>query len=59
MPKLLTSEEILAEFKISPRTLRRWLASSDFPKPVRCGRSRRWFEADLRAYLAARKAEAA
>ena len=55
MPKMLTSAEVLTVFKCSPRTLRRWLASSDFPKPIRTGRSRRWYEKDIVAYLAKRE----
>ncbi|WP_209691854.1 helix-turn-helix domain-containing protein [Agrobacterium tumefaciens] len=58
MPALLTSEEILSTFKVSPRTLRRWLTASDFPRPIKTGRSRRWFAADIEAYLNAKKYEA-
>lgn len=58
MPKLLTSEEILAVFKVSPRTLRRWVRDGSFPKPVRTGKAKRWFEQDVADYLA-RQREAA
>lgn len=58
MPLLLTSEEILATFKVSPRTLRRWVAKSDFPKPLKTGLSRRWYASDVAAYLEAKKSAA-
>ena len=58
MPRLMTSDEILNAFKVTPRTLYRWLKATDFPKPIKTGRSRRWFAADVEAYLS-RKQEAA
>lgn len=51
MPKMLNSGEILSVFKVTPRTLHRWIKGTDFPKPIKTGRSRRWFAADVDAYL--------
>jgi predicted DNA-binding transcriptional regulator AlpA len=55
MPKLLKYEDILSVFKIAPRTLRRWVAESDFPRPIRVGKSRRWYEADIVAYIQSKR----
>ncbi|MFB9953414.1 helix-turn-helix transcriptional regulator [Rhizobium puerariae] len=62
MPKLLTSEDIVSEFKITPRTLHRWISEGRFPTPLRVGKGRsrrRWYEADVIAFLDAKKQGAA
>lgn len=59
LPKILTTKEVIDEIKVSPRTLDRWLAASEFPAPFRIGRARRWFADDVHAYLKARKSEPA
>ncbi|MGO6758818.1 helix-turn-helix transcriptional regulator [Rhizobium ruizarguesonis] len=55
LKKMLKPSEVIAELKVSPRTLDRWLAKSNFPEPIRIGRAHRWYERDVQAYLEARK----
>jgi excisionase family DNA binding protein len=44
---LLTIDEVAAMFKLDERTIRRHVASGEFPKPVRVGRTVRWRRCDL------------
>jgi predicted DNA-binding transcriptional regulator AlpA len=44
---LLTIEEVAAMFKMDERTIRRHVATGEFAKPVRVGRSVRWRRCDL------------
>lgn len=53
MPDLLTTEDLLAQLHISPKTLNRHIARGLLPAPLRIGRRRYWeadrFELALRA----------
>jgi len=55
MDRYLSIPTIAKALDTPPRTVRRWLSSGRLPGGVRIGRAWRVHEADLRAYLDARR----
>lgn len=53
---LLTLKEVAVRLRVCPRTIQREIAEGRFPSPIRIGRSVRFLETDLDAYLASLKA---
>jgi prophage regulatory protein len=50
--KLLTEREVAQILSISTRTLRRWIAEGDAPRPIQMpGRDPRWREKDVEAWI--------
>lgn len=49
--ELLTTAELAAELKVSPRTLQRWRAEGSGPPMVRVGRGVRYRRRDVNAWL--------
>jgi prophage regulatory protein len=47
----LTAEAIAEKLGVSTRTLWRWIQEKIFPKPIKIGRSTRWLESDVVAYI--------
>ena len=54
MDDLLTQHQAALRLWLSERTLERWRVSGTGPRFVRCGRSVRYREADLEAWITAR-----
>ena len=50
-PVLLAADEVAAMLGVSERTLWRLLSAGKVPKPVRFGRSTRWREAEVKAWI--------
>ena len=58
LPQLVRLADLCEMFSVSPRTIARWLASGDFPKPVRIGlRYKRWNVAEILAFIERLRAE--
>jgi excisionase family DNA binding protein len=55
LPAFLTTEEVLACLKVTPRTVYRLIQAGELPA-VRVGRQWRFRQADLENWLAAREA---
>lgn len=49
--ELLTTQELAAELKVSPRTIQRWRAEGTGPPTVRAGRGVRYRRRDVNAWL--------
>jgi prophage regulatory protein len=57
-PKLINRRAVLALLPISIATLDRYIRAGEFPAPIKFGRRGvRWFDHEVRAWLAARVAE--
>jgi excisionase family DNA binding protein len=54
LPSFLTTEEVLALLKVTPRTVYRLIRDGDLPA-VRVGRQWRFRQSDLDSWLAARE----
>ena len=48
---LLSVEEIAMKLNLCTRSVWRLVAKGELPEPIRVGHSRRWYPADLKAYL--------
>ncbi|WP_416171990.1 helix-turn-helix transcriptional regulator [Agrobacterium salinitolerans] len=59
MAELLTQQDLASAFKVSPRTVRRWVADGDFPRGIKVGKALRWHPDDVRRYLAHQQSESA
>lgn len=55
--RILTIKEVAAHLRVCRRTIEREIASGRFSHPLKIGRSIRFSEADVRAYLAKLKEE--
>jgi excisionase family DNA binding protein len=53
---LLTLKEVAARLRMCPRSIQRKIAEGSFPAPIRIGRSVRFLESELEAYVNALKA---
>jgi predicted DNA-binding transcriptional regulator AlpA len=41
---MFTPTELATRYKVNSRTLRRWVATGEFPRPIVFGRTARWPE---------------
>lgn len=58
MRELLTSDELLKQFRISRTTLFRWVKAGEFPEPIKIGRrSIRWRADEIDEFLKSRSNE--
>ena len=48
---LLTARELAKFFDVSPRTVRRWVETDDFPKPVQPGQRLLWRAVDVADFV--------
>ena len=55
--RFLTVEEVRKLFRVCRRTIERETAAGHFPRPLKIGRSVRFLESDLRAYIDKRNGE--
>ncbi|WP_062518536.1 helix-turn-helix transcriptional regulator [Demequina gelatinilytica] len=55
MPKLLTITEVAEMLRTSPNTINYWIYKGTGPKSIKVGRRRLWSEADVLAWLEARR----
>lgn len=53
--RLLTITDLSDAFQVSPMTIYRWVKRGVLPAPVKVGRTSRWLEDDITAYLDALK----
>jgi len=49
---LLTTEEVMAFFTVSKRTLLNWVAAGKIPRPIMIGGLNRWKHSDLQNFVA-------
>ena len=49
---LLTRRDLERLLKVGDRTIRRWVANGELPRPVQLGGSHRWRLEDVRTFLA-------
>jgi predicted DNA-binding transcriptional regulator AlpA len=54
--RLLTAEDVARRLQVVERTVWKWAASDQMPKPVRIGGATRWLEVEIDEWLA-KKAE--
>lgn len=57
LPELLSVEQIAMKFNLCTRSIWRLVAKGDLPQPILIGSSRRWYAADIDAYLAKQTAK--
>jgi predicted DNA-binding transcriptional regulator AlpA len=55
--RLLTSREVAKELGIAERSVWKWTAAGELPKPVHMGGVTRWFTKEIDDWLVARAAE--
>lgn len=55
--RLLTLHDVRKFTGLGTATIYRYMHDGRFPKPVKLGRTTRWVESELMAWLEARKAE--
>lgn len=51
----LTLEEVARHLKVTQKTVRRWYALGQFPKPIRVGHRLRWPLVDLQLWMQNRR----
>lgn len=51
---LLLPSEVAKMFRVSERTLSRWVSVGEFPQPLKVGNTRRWKRSDLDSLIQAR-----
>jgi excisionase family DNA binding protein len=52
---LLTLKDVATLFLVTPRTIRRWRRSGQFPAPLNIGGTLRWRRSDVHGWLQTKK----
>jgi predicted DNA-binding transcriptional regulator AlpA len=55
MPEMLTAKDVCRILAITRRTLRKWILSNLFPKPIQIRRLQRWEQRELELWKEAHR----